>query len=54
MLNVASEKQLNEGGKFGELASDEQIERTVQALQATPPPLPTPTGDTVSHGTTAQ
>lgn len=27
---------------------------SVQALQDTPAPLPTPTGDTVSHGTTAQ
>ena len=34
MLNLASEKQLKQGGDFGELASDEQIERTVQALRA--------------------
>ena len=34
MLNVASEKQLGERGEFRELASDEQIERTVQALKS--------------------
>jgi YkgG family uncharacterized protein len=34
VLNVASEKQFIQGGEFGELASDEQIERTVQALKA--------------------
>jgi hypothetical protein len=34
VLSVASEKQLHTGGDFGELASDEQIERTVEALKA--------------------
>ncbi len=34
MLSVANEKQLQQGGEFGELASEEQIERTVQALKA--------------------
>lgn len=34
MLSVATEKQIREGGEFGELASDEQIERTIQALKA--------------------
>ncbi len=34
MLNVTEEKQLREGGEFGELAGDEQIEHTLQALQA--------------------
>ena len=34
MLSVVSEKQLSEGGGFAELAGDEQIERTVQALKA--------------------
>jgi hypothetical protein len=33
VLNL-EEKRLREGGEFGELASDEQIERTVQALKA--------------------
>ena len=34
MLSVASEKQIKDGGEFGELAGNEQIERTVQALKA--------------------
>jgi hypothetical protein len=34
MLSVASEKQLGDGAEFRELASEEQIERTVQALKA--------------------
>jgi len=34
VLSVANEKQVREGGEFGELASDDQIERTVQALKA--------------------
>jgi hypothetical protein len=33
VLNVASKNQLREGWEFGELAGDEQIERTVQALR---------------------
>ncbi|HEY6010396.1 MAG TPA: LUD domain-containing protein, partial [Nitrospirota bacterium] len=33
MLSVAGEKR-REGGEFGELAEEEQIERTVQALKA--------------------
>jgi hypothetical protein len=34
VLSVANKKQFREGGEFGELAGDEQIERTVQALKA--------------------
>ena len=34
MLNVANEKQVRQGGEFGELASEEEIELTVQALKA--------------------
>jgi hypothetical protein len=34
VLNVANERQMDQGQDFGELASDEQIKRTVAALEA--------------------
>jgi hypothetical protein len=34
VLSIVREKQLREGGEFGELAGADQIERTVQALKA--------------------